>query len=190
MKTTGWMRVLAVALLLAGLLPSVAPAPVGAQERETECRCVDRDGQELENCICVRMPDVERIVMDARAFRESRPRLGLSVEMSDPDEQADGARVMGLLEDGPAERAGLREGDVITRLDGRALNAPLDADRERDLDPDRALPPQRLLEIVRDIEPGQDVEIEYLRDGQVDRVTVEAEELSGWGAERFGERMR
>lgn len=194
MMTTGWVKILMVGFLLAGAVPSMAPAPVGAQERETECRCVDREGQELENCTCLRMPDVERIVMDARAFRESRPRLGISVEMSDPDEQADGARVMGLLEDGPAARAGLREGDVVTRIDGRSLTAPLDAELERDLDLDRALPPQRLLEIVRDIEPGQDVEIEYLRDGQTARVTVEAEELSAWGrtwdAERFGERMR
>lgn len=194
MMTTGWARILMVGLLVAGAAPLLAPAPVGAQEPETECRCVDRDGQELENCICVRMPDVERIVMDARALRESRPRLGLSVEMSDPGEQAGGARIVGLMEEGPAARAGLQEGDVITRIDGRALTAPLDAELERGLDPDRALPPQRLLEIVRDIEPGQDVEIEYLRDGQAERVTLEAEELSGWGrswdAEHFGERMR
>ena len=182
-----------VGLLLAGAAPWAAPAPIGAQERETECRCVDRDGQELENCTCLRMPDMDGVVMNAWALGASRPRLGLSVEMSDPDEQADGARIVGLMEDGPAERAGLREGDVITRLDGRALTAPLDAELERDLDPDRALPPQRLLEIVRDIEPGQAVEVEYLRDGRAERVTVEAEELAGWGpwdAERFGERMR
>lgn len=194
MMTTGWARILMVGLLMAGAAPLVAPVPIGGQERETECRCVDRDGQELENCTCLRMPDIEGVVMNAWALGANRPRLGLSVEMSDPDEQADGARIVGLMEDGPAERAGLREGDVITRLDGHALTAPLDAEVERDLDPDRALPPQRLLEIVRDIEPGQDVEVEYLRDGRAERVTVEAEELSGWGrswdAERFGERMR
>lgn len=67
MMTTGWVRILMVALLLAGAAPWGAPALVGAQERETDCLCVDRDGQELEDCICVRMPDVERIVMDARA---------------------------------------------------------------------------------------------------------------------------
>lgn len=183
-----------VGLLLASTAPLMAPAPLVGQERETDCRCVDRDGQELENCICLRMPDVERMVMDVRTLREGRPRLGLSVETSEPDEQADGARIVRLMEDGPAARAGLREGDVITRIDGHALTAPLDAELERDLDPDRALPPQRLLEIVRDIEPGQDIEIEYLRDGQAERVTVEAEDLSGWGrswdAERFGERVR
>jgi S1-C subfamily serine protease len=201
MMTTGWARILMVGLLMAGTTPLAAPASIGAQERAIECRCVDRDGREIENCTCLRMPDVERVVMDAWAFRGSRPRLGLSVEMSDPGEQADGARISGLLEDGPAARAGLREGDVVTHIDGRALAAPLEAERERGLDADRALPPQRLLEIVRDIEPGQEVEIEYLRDGRADRVTVEAEELSDWGrsftvhapdwdAERFGERMR
>ncbi len=190
-----------VGLLLAGAAPLMAPASIGGQERETECRCVDRDGQELENCTCLRMPDIDGVVMNAWALGATRPRLGLSVEMSDPDEQADGARIAGLMDDGPAERAGLREGDVITRIDGRPLTAPLDLEVERDLDPDRALPPQRLLEIVRDIEPGEDVEIEYLRDGQAERMTVEAEDLSGWGrsftihapdwdAERFGERMR
>lgn len=70
MMMTGWVRILAVGLLLTGA------APVGAQERETECRCVDRDGQELEDCLCVRMPDVERMREfgdQMRSFRGPRP---------------------------------------------------------------------------------------------------------------------
>jgi hypothetical protein len=196
----GWIRAAGLTFLLA------ASAGIGAealdaqqQERERECRCVDTDGSELEHCVCVRMPDVERIVTRSLAGL-SRPRLGISVVMTEPSEQADGALVSEVLEDGPADRAGLREGDIITRLSGRALTAPLDAEAEQDLDPDRALPPQRLLALVRDLEPGDEVEVEYLRDGRSERTVVEAEDLASWGsftmrgpgwdAERFGEEMR
>ena len=173
-----------------------ASAQEPERERERDCRCVDGDGTELEDCVCVRMPDVQGILAGSLPGLD-RPRLGISVMMTEPSEQAEGARITDVLEDGPAERAGLREGDVVTRLDGHALTAPLDNDLERDLDPDRALPPQRLLALVREIEPGDEVEVEYLRDGETRRTTVEAEEIRGWGSftvgwdsERFGEEMR
>lgn len=198
--TMGWMRAAGLTFLLA-MSAGVGAGALGAQqpEGERECRCVDRDGTELERCVCVRMPDVERIV--ARSLSGlSRPRLGISVMMTEPSEQVDGARVTEVLEDGPAHRAGLREGDVITRLDGRSLTAPLDTRQEEGLDPDRALAPQRLLALIRDVDPGDEVEVEYLRDGRTERTVVEAEDLTswraftvgprGWNEDRFGEEMR
>ena len=172
-----------------------------AQDRDEECTCVDRDGAEIESCICVRTPEMARIALGSILAGAERPRLGISLDVSEPAAGERGAHISGVMEDGPAERAGLAEGDVITSVDGRPLSQPLAPEIERELDPERSLPAQRLLALARRLEPGDRVEIEFLRDGESRRVTVEAEHLGGWGktftlttpewdAEEFGERMR
>jgi S1-C subfamily serine protease len=76
----------------------------------------------------------------------------------------------------------MREGDVITSVDGRARSASLGAEAERDFDLDRSMPVQRLLAIARELEPGQAVEIVYTREGARHTATVEAEDLAdSWG---------
>jgi hypothetical protein len=199
---TGRVKGTALAFLFFGAVGLAEAPAVAAQERTTECRCVDRDGTELENCVCVRTPRMDRIVMAPWGGAQDRPRLGISLDISAQAEAVGGARISGVLDDGPAARAGLREGDVVTRVDGRSLTEPLDADRERVFDLDGSLPAQRLLALARELEPGDRLDIEYLRDGEPGRVTVEAEDLEGWGrrftfsvtpdwdAEAFGERMR
>jgi hypothetical protein len=188
-------------LLLATAIGLVSSVPVSAQERERQCRCVDAEGAPLEDCVCVRTPRLERIVVAPFGLGSERPRLGISVEVGDPSEEQRGAVVSGVLEDGPAARAGIRAGDVVTSVDGHSLLSPLESERERDLDPDRSLPAQRLLALARDVEPGDRVEIGYLREGETLRATLEAEDLSdwtgltvapvvpGWDAEAFELRM-
>ena len=163
----------------AGVLMMIASPAQGSgqqtQQREVECRCVNADGDQIEDCTCFRTPRFEM----AFAPFSARPRLGISV---DPDQgstaDAQGARVTNVLEDGPAEEAGLQEGDVITRIDGRSLLQPLAADVEEDFDLDESLPVQRLLSIARRLEPGQQVTIEYLRGSERRTATLEAQELS------------
>jgi hypothetical protein len=128
---TGRVKGTAFAFLLFGAAGARGGPAVAAQERNTECRCVDRDGTELENCVCVRTPRMDRIVMAPWGAAQDRPRLGISLDISAQAEAVGGARISGVLDDGPAARAGLREGDVVTRVDGRSLTEPLDADRER-----------------------------------------------------------
>lgn len=182
---------------------SAVATPVAAQEEESEdCRCVDRDGNQIEDCACLRMPRITEVMPRSLAmFTDSRPRLGISVDVSDePDDAVRGARVVDVLEGGPADEAGLREGDVITHVDGRSLAEPLGADLERDFDVDGSVPAQRLLALARDLEPGQSVEIAYVRDGRQQTTVVEAEDLSEeWGrrsrvrsldAQRLQERLR
>lgn len=212
MRKTGWGEtirwVLTGAVVAAASLGSAAsgsaqePGQERVRERTyvgpTECRCVDESGAELEDCVCIRTPRMERMVVAPWGQPGPRPRLGLSVELGDPVDGARGARVAGVLEGGPADRAGLLEGDVVTRLNGHALAEPLDAARERELDASRDLPAQRLLALVRDIEPGDRVVVEYLRDGRTQTTTLDAEALGrefafavpGWDEERLRERMQ
>ena len=181
-------------------------APGAAQdfdrEWEQECRCVDADGTEIERCTCFRSPNVEALIARVGAFSGGQPRLGVSI---DPEQSArrdaEGVLVTDVLDDGPADRAGIRDGDVITAIDGVALTSPMSAEVEEDFDLDESVPVQRLLAVSRDLEPGETVEVEYLRDGQRQTTMVDVEDLSdrwgtasvmgpNWDSDRFREQMQ
>jgi putative serine protease PepD len=67
-----------------------------------------------------------------------------------------GARVSGVDHGGPADRAGLDDGDVVTEIDGQEVESM----------------PGLAVE-MRDYEPGEDVEVGYWRDGKHETTTVE-----------------
>ena len=172
MKTKMGMMMFVLAALL------VAVAPARAQE-ESPCRCVDADGNPIERCTCFRMPDVEGMLARLELER-GRPRLGISLDPAQgASRDAEGVLVRDVMEGGPAEQAGLRAGDVITSLNGASLVASLGAEAERDFDLDESAPVQRLMAILRDVEPGADVQVEYLRDGRRQTTSVQAADLPG-----------
>jgi len=169
-------------LALAGLLVTTVAA---AQETRTrlraDCRCVDADGNEIEDCTCLRTPSSRDLVRGLAFYRDSRARLGVSVSTDQGASlDARGARVQSVTRDGPADDAGIREGDVITSVDGHSLLDALDTDTERGFDLDRSIPVQRLLAISRELEPGQEVEVRYERDGETRTATLETEDLPTW----------
>lgn len=202
---------------VAGLLRLVAPlaivaalsaTPAQALQSPDDCRCVDSAGDEIENCSCFRAPDVEGL-LGSLGVSAQRPTLGISVDVGQSaGDDAEGALVTDVLEDGPAADAGLRRGDVITSLDGQSLSESIGAGDEERFDLDQSAPVQRLLAIARRLQPGQEVAIEYLRDGRAETTTVEAEDLSNewgrsegwsgdfsvamprWDADRFRDQMR
>jgi hypothetical protein len=177
---TGTITSMACAAALAALTATFAGAPLSAQS-SGDCRCADRDGNPIERCSCFRAPSFERVF--GGVARDAQPRIGISVDpQQSARRDAQGATVTDVLEDGPADEAGIRRGDVITSLDGHSLFQPLDGARERDFDLDRSVPVQRLLAIAADLEPGEDVEIEFLRDGDPRTARVEAQELAAWGS--------
>lgn len=115
----------------------------------------------------------QQVVVMARA----RARLGVSLDGRQGREyDRQGARVQGVFDDSPAEEAGLREGDIITHLDGHSLLDPLDEEMEGELDEYESLPVQRLMALARELEDGQEVEVRYLRDGESRSVSLEAAE--------------
>lgn len=164
---------------------ALSAAPGAAQEMDTECRCVDPDGNRIERCTCFQAPDIQGMIAQVRAFSPGTPRLGISIDPTqDARTDAEGARVSDVIEGGPADEAGLRAGDVITAIDGSSLVASTGAENEADFDLDRSVPVQRLLALTQELEPGESVEVEYVRDGRQQTTTVDVEDLAGrWGQE-------
>lgn len=69
-----------------------------------------------------------------------------------------GALVTDVIEDSPAERAGIRRGDIIVEIDGRSL-------KEGD----------NLTEIIQEYKPGDRVELRIVRGGRSRTLTVRLE---------------
>ena len=139
--------VLAAALTAAGL----ATAPVHAlfgQEREDTT--ADRFERQVDG------PDrLMRIVMNRRA------RLGIKVNLQARDTDSLGAYVESVTPNGPAAAAGLRSGDVITKVDGKSvLNGGAAAG---DRNARQSLPGLRLIELAARLEPSDTVAVEFLR---------------------------
>jgi len=161
------------------------PSALRAQDVKVsqDCTCVDKDGNQIEKCRCVRLPDVEGML--ARVVRiGSRARIGITLSSELGENENRGARVESVMEGGPADEAGIQEGDVITRLDGQSLLEDAADEPHLHLDVEGSLPVQRLMTIARKLEPGQEVEVEYLRDGESRTAVLEARELDGWGSAR------
>ena len=158
---SGRMRRVGAALWAAVLAAVLtAPAALEAQER-------NRDRAER--------------AFRVRGMMVPRAMLGIQLTVFPPDEDALGVEVQGVANDGPAAEAGIREGDVITSLNGRNLLEPLaDSDLEERVDPDRSLPGQRLLLLARQLEPGEEVTVEYLRDGEAASATFEVRSSRRW----------
>ena len=159
------------ALWMAGLVIALtAPSVLEAQERN-------------------RRGDRDRGLMRLSGNLMSRGLLGITLSTRSTDEDARGAVVRGVAGDGPADEAGLREGDIITSLDGHSLVDPLaDAELEERVDADRSAPSQRLVLLARELEPGEEVAVEYLRDGAAASTTLDPRPIwmgMGFDAERM-----
>src|SRR5581483_7127056 len=82
------------------------------------------------------------------------------------DDDANGMRVSAVTPDGPAERAGIRDGDVITAIDGSSVHSG-DTDT-----------------VIDDLIAGKQINISVLRDGKrlQFRVTPKRFQASDWRA--------
>ena len=168
-------------------LLTLAAAPVAAQDRETER---DRSSAERERAEARAQAEARGrgLIFERRPFAAgeafqyafSRARIGVSVSVDGEDRN--GARIESVVDDGPAEKAGLRAGDIITRFGDTRLDGENAG--------------QRLVELARALEPGDTVRVEYTRDGRRSNATVVAEEVEGGFAmtlpsmERLGHDLR
>lgn len=97
----------------------------------------------------------------------SRPFLGvryrfISKDVAILNEVPQGAFIQEVLEGGPAEKSGVKEGDIITKINGKAV------DNE-----------DKIAEAVASSSIGSRMELEIWRDGKTLQLTANLEELPG-----------
>jgi C-terminal processing protease CtpA/Prc len=109
------------------------------------------------------------------SFSDNRGRIGVIVDTrANTTGDKVGARIEGITPGGPAEKAGLKAGDVITSFNGTALGG-VAADDDEDSGPG-----MRLIELARELDPGDTVQVEYKRGtAAAKKVTLVAENLGG-----------
>ena len=165
-------RAAGLAALAFSALPMLAPAGL-AQEKE-------EDRQVWRGLFRAEMDDPY-----------GRPMLGVMLTSGGDD----GVLVANVLEDSPAEKAGILDGDIILSVDGHDLSEPLEDEAERDFNPDRSLPEERLRALVSETPEGETVTLVVEREGEQLTLAVVPEALpmyAGWwpGADQSPDLMR
>lgn len=140
---------MSVRLLIAALaVATVLPAGVTAQERQPLPRTrvqIDDEPQVIR----------ERI----RALTQRRARLGVNVDLRASDADSIGATLLSVTPGGPAAKAGLKSGDIVTRIGGKSLTASDNTKRAVD----ESLPAVRLIEYAAQLKPEETITVEYRR---------------------------
>src|SRR5207302_11024497 len=111
-----------------------------------------------------------------RAFMMSdhRGRIGVVVKTdASPETDKIGAKIEGVTPGGPADKAGLKVGDIITKFNGTSL-AAVKAE-----DDDQSGPGRKLVELARKLEPDDTVQIEYRRGNDTKQATLVAANMGG-----------
>ncbi|NIM18377.1 MAG: PDZ domain-containing protein [Candidatus Aminicenantes bacterium] len=97
--------------------------------------------------------------------------LGVQLHEMDKDlagyfglKEDEGALILKVEEDSPAEKAGLKSGDVIVQVDKEKIEEPDDVS-----------------DILRDMEEGDEVQIQVIRHKKKKTVKAELDERPGWG---------
>jgi S1-C subfamily serine protease len=144
----------ATPVLVAGLLAGLVAAP-GLSGQEG----VPLEERDSARCFCPGDIPAEAHFRTMGPFR--RAMLGVMLGEDTRAGDRDGVRIEEVTAGGPAERAGLRAGDVIVAMDGDRLGDD---------------PAEAVVEHMSDVDPGETVEVEFVRDGQSRTARVVTEE--------------
>ena len=140
---------MSVRLLMSALTAvTVLPLGVTAQERQPFPRAR------------VQIDDEPQVIRDRiRALTQRRARLGVNVNLRATESDSIGATLLSVTPGGPAAKAGLKSGDIITRIGGKSLTATDNMKRGED----ESLPGVRLVEYAAQLKPEETITVEYRR---------------------------
>jgi len=138
--------------------------------REAEASMVEA-AQHVAELSSRRLPNValvERIMRGGRG-----PVLGVTIGTDVTDSPVEGVSIRGVSPGGAADEAGLRADDIITSINDESLTA----DNDRDAN-------EKLLDFMQGVEDGDELKVEYLRNGKIDTTEVVPRAVQG-GVFRF-----
>ena len=96
--------------------------------------------------------------------------LGVDLDEDDQNAKSAGAVLSGVTPGGPADKAGLRAGDVVTSINGTEFKPSSDGTAA-----------DKLVDFMRGVKPGDSLKVAYTRDGKADTATVAAGSLRDFG---------
>ena len=106
---------------------------------------------------------------------DNRARIGVLVNrQANAESDKYGAKIDGVTPEGPADKAGLKAGDIITRFNGTSL-AGVGGDNDEDSGPGA-----KLIELVSGLEVGDTVKVEYRRGSETKTATLVTDEQQGF----------
>ena len=110
----------------------------------------------------------------AFSFSGNRGRIGVLVNTT-ADSASDryGARIEAVTPGGPAEKAGLKAGDIITKFNGTSLAYSRDESSELD---NMSRPGGKLIDLAHELDPGDTVKIDFRRGSETKTATLIADE--------------
>ena len=141
---------------------AAAASELATEEAEVRMREAERRlaeaARQVADLSMAQLPRIERMERIIRAGKG--PVLGVTIG-APSDEPVEGVEILGVSPGGAAEEAGLRAGDVMTSINGESLTASTgDAANEK------------LLDFMSGVEEGDELEVEFLRNGRTDKVSV------------------
>jgi type II secretory pathway component PulC len=110
------------------------------------------------------------VVRDRMEKLQHRGILGVDLNDDDENSKSPGAVLSGVSPGGPADKAGLHAGDVVTSINGTAFK-PSGDDTAAD----------KLVDFMRNVKPGDSLKVAYTRDGKANTATVTAGSLRDMG---------
>ncbi|HWH02345.1 MAG TPA: PDZ domain-containing protein [Gemmatimonadales bacterium] len=118
-------------------------------------------------------PEATRPGVMTYSFSGNHARIGVVVNRTaDADSDKIGARIAAVTPAGPAAKAGILAGDVITKFNGVSLA------NVRSEDSDESGPGNKLIELAQALDPGDTVQVEYRRGSETKKATLVAEDVS------------
>lgn len=105
----------------------------------------------------------------------NRARIGVLVNrQANAESDKVGAKIDGVTPGGPADKAGLKAGDIITKFNGTAL-AGVAGENDEDSGPGA-----KLIDLVGDLDVGDTVKVEYRRGSETKTGTLVTDEQQGF----------